>query len=257
MTAAELAALRSAVRLPWPTFPCDEQKRPTLRGGFKAALTRDSGLATMWARHPGVLVGVPTGEASGFSVLDVDINKGGDVWWSENKSRLPATRAHETRSGGLHLLFRHKPGLRNSAGRIARGIDVRAEGGYVIWWPAAGFGVINPDHMAPWPDWLRPPELPPPPPPPPAKVKRSPGQVYSENIELKLRGIVKFVERAGEGTRNGSLYWGALRVAEYVSAGAMDRTWGAELLAEAARRAGLPVIEAQKTIASALRRAGV
>jgi hypothetical protein len=255
VTEDERAALQSALRLPWPSFPCDAQKRPTVRGGFKSARTVDSGLASMWARNPGVLIGVPTGTASGFSVLDVDIAKGGDVWWSANRGKLPWTRMHETRSGGVHVLFRHREGIRNTAGRIAKGIDTRGDGGYVVYWPAEGLGVSDPEDLADWPDWLKPPELPPP--PPPFKVKRTTGQVYSENIELKLLGLVKFVERAAEGGRNGGLYWAAMRFAEYVAAGALDRTWGAELLAEAGRRAGLPETEARKTIASAMRRSGV
>jgi hypothetical protein len=248
-------ALMAALRLPYPAFPCDEQKRPTVCGGFKSAATVDGGLASMWLRNPGPLIGVPTGEASGFSVLDIDIAKGGAAWWEANKHRLPTTRQHETRSGGVNVLFRHREGIRNTAGRIARGIDTRGTGGYVIYWPAEGFSVINPDDFAPWPDWLWPPD--PLPPLAPAKVKRPLGQVYSENIELKLRGIAKFIERAAEGGRNGALYWGAMRVAEYVAAGSLDRAWGCELIAAAARRAGLPEVEARRTIASAMRRARV
>jgi hypothetical protein len=254
---AEQAALKAAMRLPWPAFPCDEEKRPTVRGGYKSAKAVDSGLASMWARTPGVLIGVPTGEISGFSVLDIDIAKGGDAWWEKNRGRLPKTRQHETRSGGRHAFFQHRAGIRNTAGRIARGIDTRGEGGYAIYWPATGLGVVNADDLAPWPDWLVPPEPPLPPPPPIVKVNRPQGKVYSENIELKLHGIVKFVERTAEGGRNAALFWGARRVAEYVAAGSLDRAWGCELIAEAARRAGLPEIEARKTIASAMRRAGV
>jgi len=82
-------------------------------------------------------MGVPTGAVSGLDVLDVDA--AGLVWLDQNYSRLPATRAHETRSGGRHLLFNHAQGLRCSAGRVATGVDVRADGGYVIWWPREGF----------------------------------------------------------------------------------------------------------------------
>jgi hypothetical protein len=257
MNETERQALKAALRLSYPSFPCDAQKRPTVRGGFKSAATVASGLASMWARNPGALVGVPTGSASGFSVLDIDIAKGGAEWWERNRSRLPKTRRHETRSGGVHVLFKHKAGLRNSVGRIACGIDVRADGGYIIWWPAEGFGVVNPDDLAPWPDWLIPPEAPPPPPPPIAQVKRQDGQAYSASVELKLYGLAKFVERTAEGGRNGALYWAAMRVAELISAGALDRTWGSELLAESGRRTGLPEVEARRTIASAMRRAGV
>jgi hypothetical protein len=57
------------------------------------------------------------------------------VWWFSHRDRLPLTRVHRTRSGGLHLIFRHVPDVRCSAGRIAPGIDVRGDGGYIIWWP--------------------------------------------------------------------------------------------------------------------------
>jgi hypothetical protein len=136
MTPAERAALRAAGRLDVPSFPCLPDKKPACPNGFKAATLPQAGLATLWARFPGELVGVPTGIASGLSVLDVDIAKGGDGWWAENKARLPQTRMHETRSGGLHVLFNRRDGLRNSASRIGPGIDVRADGGYIIWWPA-------------------------------------------------------------------------------------------------------------------------
>ena len=45
-------------------------------------------------------------------------------------------------------------GMRCSAGRIAAGVDVRATGGYVIWWPAAGLPVLSDMPLAAWPGWL-------------------------------------------------------------------------------------------------------
>jgi KaiC/GvpD/RAD55 family RecA-like ATPase len=96
---------------------------------------------------PGRLIGVPTGARSGFDALDLDPRHGSDSWQVE----LPVTRIHATRSGGRHLLFNHAPGLRNSAGKIAPGVDVRAEGGYVIFWPAAGCAVLSGAPMADWP----------------------------------------------------------------------------------------------------------
>ena len=76
------------------------------------------------------------------------------VWWASHRDRLPVTRVHRTRSGGLHLVFQHAPDIRCSAGRIAPGIDVRGNGGYVIWWPATGLPVLSNAPFAPWPDWL-------------------------------------------------------------------------------------------------------
>jgi hypothetical protein len=85
-------------------------------------------------------------------LLDVDVE--GLAWFEEHRRLIfPKTRLHRTRSGGLHLLFRHHVGLRCSAGRIAPGVDVRGDGGFVIWWPREGFGVEG-REPAPWPDWL-------------------------------------------------------------------------------------------------------
>ncbi len=127
-----------------PRFPCSLDKRPlTARGHLDA--TSNPIDESRWP-----LTGVPTGTASGLDVLDVDATE----WLDEHYSRLPATRAHETRSGGRHFLFRHAQGLRCSAGRVAPGVDVRADGGYVIWWPRAGLRVLSDAPIAPWPEWL-------------------------------------------------------------------------------------------------------
>lgn len=69
--------------------------------------------------------GVPTGEESDFDVLDIDVRNGGLGWYETNKKRLPATRLHRTRSGSLHLLFKHSPSLKCGAGNIAPGVDIR------------------------------------------------------------------------------------------------------------------------------------
>src|SRR5262249_6677477 len=99
-------------------------------------------------------IGVPTGAASGFDVLDVD--PAGQEWLRANEHRLPPTRRHDTRRG-THLLFQYVPGLRGSVGRVAPGIDVRAEGNFCVWWPLAGYAVSWPTEgpmIAAWPHWL-------------------------------------------------------------------------------------------------------
>jgi hypothetical protein len=65
---------------------------------------------------------------------------------------LPQTRAHQTQRG-LHLLFRHAPGLSCSTSRIAPGVDVKADGGYAIFWPRQGLAVKD-LPLAEWPGWL-------------------------------------------------------------------------------------------------------
>jgi hypothetical protein len=128
-----------------PRFPCQvENKKPLTPHGFKDAVrVRDD---TAWP-----LVGVPTGVK--FDVLDVDPRNGGTAWYDANFDALPLTRCHQTQGGGIHLLFRPAPGLRCTSDRIAPGIDVKAAGGYVIWWPREGLPFED-APLCEWPDWL-------------------------------------------------------------------------------------------------------
>ena len=122
-----------------PVFPCAADKRPTCAHGFKDATCEPEAIRALWCNHPGPLIGVPTGAASGFFVLDIDSAKHieADEWLERHAPYFPETREHRTKSGGLHILFKHRDGLKNTASKIARGIDTRGEGGYIIWWPAA------------------------------------------------------------------------------------------------------------------------
>jgi hypothetical protein len=127
-----------------PTFPCAANKSPLARDGFKSARIRRV-VPKAWP-----LVGVRTGRASGIDALDVDPT--GKGWLDANRNRIPRTRTQQTRRG-LHLFFKHADGLRCSVGKIAPGIDVRADGGYVIWWHREGL----PCEAWPiweWPEWL-------------------------------------------------------------------------------------------------------
>src|SRR6516165_2044003 len=124
-------------------FPCDHDKRPLVTAWQHNAARRDH------SRWP--LVGVPTGAVNGFDVLDIDLAALG--WRDANRDRFPLTQVHTTRSGGWHFLFKHHDGLRNSASRIAPGVDVRADGGFVIWWAREGLP-FTPAELAEWPDWL-------------------------------------------------------------------------------------------------------
>src|SRR5262245_56325099 len=92
-----------------------------------------------------------TGAASAIDVLGVDPE--GIPWLAQNEHRLPVTRRHRTQRG-VHLLFRHAEGLKKSEDRVAKGVDVRADGSYAIWWPRQGYSVANEDTVAEWPEWL-------------------------------------------------------------------------------------------------------
>lgn len=239
-------------------FPCQEDKKPACKWG-ELATTRPEGIPMLWRTYPGVLIGVATGADSGFDVLDIDLYKPeADDWYQEHCARMPRTRMHRTRSGGLHLLFRHRENMRNSAGKIATGVDVRGDGGYIIWWPAAGCEVVDKSSAHQWPAWLV--EMAQPPLLPKANIMNKPLDL--RNIEKKVQNAVRCavhaVASAPEGGRNDRLNAETFSLARFIPEGYLTATEIAYAMSAAALQAGLSEPEIQKTIASALRaRAGV
>jgi hypothetical protein len=228
-------------------FPCRADKRPATPNGFKAAVSDRAATEMLWCQYPGVLVGVATGAASGIAVLDIDAKHGeAHQWWAQHRARLLPARVHRTRSGGLHVVYRQREGLACSVSQIARGVDVRADGGYIIWWPASGFPVLADSGIAPWPEWLAPPA------PPPQRLP----QPRRGPILRRAQGIVSMVALAQEGERNRLLFWSACRAREMLLTGELDNSAGIqviEALYGAARHAGLTEREIDRTITSAMR----
>lgn len=144
-----------------PAFPCNIDKVPLTKNGFKDATTDPKEFKKLIPKFTSYLLGVPTGNLSGLDVLDID--QQGLNWLSSIRNEIPTTRSHKTRSGGSHIIFNHIEGLCCSVSKIATGVDVRADGGYIIWWPAANLPVENPNIISDWPatilDRLRIPEI--------------------------------------------------------------------------------------------------
>lgn len=149
-----------------PVFPCGaaaNSKAPRVAGGFKVATTDKAQIRRWWTDWPEAPIGVPTGAASGWTVVDVDPRNGGDHTLDELKVRHGVdwtdTRTHITGSGGLHFVFAHDPRMVRCATEILPGIDIKDEGGYVIVPPSqpAGYGRYSTkveDTLAAQPEWL-------------------------------------------------------------------------------------------------------
>jgi hypothetical protein len=253
-------ALVAALSLGLPAFPCGANKSPAIPGpgGHKHATADPVALRVLWQRHPGPLVGVPTGEASEIDVFDIDAPRHPEAaeWLAQHRNRLPPTRAHRTRSGGSHLLFLHAAGLGCSASRIAPGLDVRASGGYVVWWPAAGLPVLCDAPLALWPQWLLDeltrsrdavPSAPWTPPLDPSQYRTS-----LRYAGAALRNAAERIARAPIGSRNSTLNAEAYCVGRFIAAGLLDPQHVADTLASAAIAAGLPPRETEATLRSAL-----
>ena len=242
-------ALRCAKNLAsncrFAVLPVREDKAPACPRGFHAAAKDPDAIAELWQRYPATLIGIATGAASDLAVLDFDVKHPEAIrWWRANEKRLPITRAFRTRSGGVHLFFRHGPGVRCATARRVAGVDVRGEGGYVISWYAAGFECLDHAPRAPWPGWLSAEIWPPAPPRPPVRP------VTANANEAGISALVAKVSGAAEGNRNSILFWAAKRLAEKRMPAREIET----ILIPAALSAGLAELEARRTVASAVRR---
>jgi hypothetical protein len=156
----------------------------------------------------------------------------------------PRTRIHQTRSGGLHVLFRHAGGLRSWAGRPVPGVDERADGGYVVWWPADGLPIRSPGPPAPFPRWLIQALA--------RAIKKRHARSAAQFERAERSGdpgaLERFVTRLPPGQRNVGLFWAAARAGEAGLANAETA------LVQAAMASGLDAIEAIRTVRSGIAR---
>lgn len=142
----------------------DAAKHPHTLHGVADATTNGDTIARWWRLWPRANVGIATGAQSALVVLDVDPRSGGDISLAALLDRygsLPETACVRTGGGGLHYYFSH-PGsiVKNSAGRIGPGLDVRGERGYAVAPPSVHaarqpyvWALACPP--APLPAWLR------------------------------------------------------------------------------------------------------
>jgi putative DNA primase/helicase len=132
-----LAAALSYAGRGWHVFPLRPRgKMPATAHGCNDATTDRATIRAWWSRNPDANIGIACGP-SGLVVVDLDKSKGGLDAWADLRKCLgfdDATVMCLTGGDGVHLYYAAPEGvgIRNSAGRLGEGIDVRAEGGYVV-----------------------------------------------------------------------------------------------------------------------------
>lgn len=244
------ALWQTAAEIGLPVFPCLPNKRPACPHGFKDATTDPRKIREMFLAYPAsTLIGVPTGERTAFDVLDLDTAKHPTEvcnWLATNRALIPATKAHKTESGGVHYLFSHHQNLRSWTGKPYVGIDGRADGGYVIWWPATG-RAANKKPISAWPSellqqWLS------------ARPIKPLPRCIAKPSEPRLERLLQKVATAANGERNNLLFWASCRIGEWIKLGELPQEAGESALLYAARYVGLPDREAIATIYSAFER---
>jgi Bifunctional DNA primase/polymerase, N-terminal len=210
--------------------------------GFYAATTDPARIAAIHAAIPGGLLAIRTGTVADLAVIDIDPRNGGRL----DPDLMPPTRCVATGSGGWHLYYRH-PGGRLAAKLAGHpGVDIKADGGYVVAPPSIHPGTRQAyrrvgDRAAI--------EMPPPlitacqpaADPPPAAPARTPtpttrGRGISSPAAL-LAAHLDAVARAPKGSRRNVLYGAARGVARMVAAGAITATDAYKALYDAGVRA--------------------
>jgi hypothetical protein len=251
----------AAIALGVPVFPCDAHKRPLTAHGFKDATAEPAAIRRMFQNPNAVMIGVPTGAIVGWVVVDVDVKDGaqGAAWLDANSHRMVQTRTIRTGSGGLHLYFRW-PGqpIKNSASKIAPGIDVRGDGGYVIVPPSPGYAVADNAPIADAPDWLLPALIPPAAPEPaPAPLLASRAPIQDGASILGREALAQRcdeIRNAPDGAKHSSINEAAYAIGGLVAAGHIEEAAGWSEL-RAALDTLLPRCKDQRAAEKTLRRA--
>ena len=245
-----------------PVFPLQPRSKIPFRGtnGCKDATRDEDIIGDWWKRKPRANIGVATG--NGFFVVDLD-GEEAQYWFVNSCGRHgePDPTLTVKTARGYHFYYWAPVEIPNSAGLLASHIDVRGIGGYIVAAPSvhpSGFrySIIDDLPIAEAPRWLTDLAVP----DPKECTAETPfiaAQWESRNprIRAKLKGVLSVIGKvatARPGERNALLYWGACRIKE-ADPGIISQSLGVELLIEAGSRAGLPAVEAKRTIASALR----
>lgn len=104
----------------WTRYQKERASEETIRG--------------WWGRWPDANVAIVTGAISGLVAVDADGEEGAEALreLEAKNDALPHTPESLTGGGGRHLLFAHPGGMIDNKVRIAPGLDIRADGGYIV-----------------------------------------------------------------------------------------------------------------------------
>ena len=241
-------------------------KRPKLRN-WQSQPRETLEQALAWAADGNI--GLRTGQASGIVVIDVD--KGADI----EPLNLPGTVTSFTGGGGMHLWYVFAKPLGNSVGKLGKFIDVRGDGGQVVFpgsiHPDTGENYTWAEGFEPWnveiaqlPDRIyemlaapqqppsKPPDTPPTPPPQPRRTHDGRSLRMQNYARTSLLLEARNVASAQEGTRNDALNKASFSLGTLVGAGLLERSEVEAELTAAARNAGLHEPEIAATIRSGM-----
>jgi hypothetical protein len=244
-------------------FPVTPTSKVPLKGwtSWEERATDDtSEIIRIWNEDSLANIGVATGP-SNVVVLDFDSAKtpdeisGIEAFRAAYPDRkLPATYTVHTGSGGWHLYYAAgDTELRNSAGLLAKKVDTRANGGYVL---GPGSVVSSREYtatsdfrLAALPEWIA------------ERLTATPAPVRGEvtirgsasaYATAALNAECKVVSETGSGGRNHAVNRAAWNLSRFVAKDELDWDEVEARLVHAALCAGLPSLEAQNAVRSGM-----
>ena len=115
-----------------PVFPVKEDKAPLTERGFHDAVKSPNEVRALFEFYGEAAWGIGGAMGNGIFAVDVDLYKSNDVktWFNARieDGSLPETRTHQTKSGGLHLIYEGKaPDC-----KPVNGVEVKSDGGYIV-----------------------------------------------------------------------------------------------------------------------------
>ncbi|MDQ0367964.1 bifunctional DNA primase/polymerase [Catenuloplanes indicus] len=211
--------------------------------GFYAASTDPDRITAMRAAVPRGLLAIRTGGP--VAVVDIDPRNGGRIV----PELMPPTRAVRTGSDGWHLYYAHPGGALGAKLHGYPGIDIKADGGYVVAPPS-----MHPLTGRPYrwigdrPTVAMPPALvdacrapvPAESAPPRATVIPLSGGRGISSPEALLEANLNAVRNAPRGQRRTRLYGAARGIARMVKAGAITHARAVDELTRVGREMGQP-----------------
>nr|WP_217133227.1 bifunctional DNA primase/polymerase [Leucobacter chinensis] len=241
-----------------PVFPVwSESKRPATRHGFHDASTDIEQIEAWWSSAPEASLAIPTGQASGVVVVDVDVHGRVNGYEAATRTKRKGLLSGwelmvRTPSGGMHLYYPTTNAAEQRSWQSASsGIDFRGDGGYIIVPPSSrmignrlerytverlNHGLTRSLDAAQLREFLD---------PRPGRLRRVP----TGDRGMDVGRLAAWVSRLQEGERNHGLFWAACKMAEHniPSDSALDA------LAAAGGSAGLAEREILTTVRSAYR----
>lgn len=250
MTLAEAAEFYAAKGLKVLAL-AEKDKRPDGRvcpNGFKDATNDLTKVKSAWKQLPNLNIGIVTGKENGIVVVDIDGDVGKETWRNLIKQHEYKSKTLKIATGkGCHLYFKYPSALSVIKNRVrfVEGIDVRADGGYIVAAPSVHpsgrkYQVsrpINFSELEELPDWL-------------LKLildKNSMVEIDStgvnltgQKLPLDVKNALTAISTTQEGSRHDMVISQSNLIAGKCLQGKLDEKDAKNLILQAALKTGLP-----------------